>query len=200
MTRLFCHRSPHSIAPKSLLVYCSRQLSQVVLGSLSLLLLSEALATGLTQCSNPRFNPLSAEQGAHPILTNAVPPPTLPPALQVVAEPVNAAVEQVALYVRPAGGKVNIRFINETGAAINYEVIGETQYRTLAGRSQMLLENLPVPTTFTFRRADFGLLQVSLQEDTPASGTLTVRVRETLDFALDRTTIHVDPSGDVSLN
>lgn len=196
MTRLFCHRSPYSISPKLLLVCYSCRLSQIVLGSLSLLLLSEALATGLTQNSNPRFNPLSAERGAHPISANAV--TTIP--LRIAAEPVNAAVEQGSLYVRPAGGKVNIRFINETGAAINYEVIGETQYRTLAGRSQMLLENLPVPTTFTFRRADFGLLQVSLQGNAPASGTLTVRVRETLDFALDRTTIHVEPSGGVVLN
>lgn len=96
-------------------------------------------------------------------------------------------------------GQVDIRFINETGSAIEYQVIGDTQYRSLAGRSEMTLENLRTPTTFTFRRADNGFLQVSLQPNSP-SGTLVMRVRETPNFAIDRTSVYIDQQGKVYLN
>jgi hypothetical protein len=101
--------------------------------------------------------------------------------------------------VTPASGKINLRFINETGSAIDYQVIGDTQYRSLAGRSEMTLENLRLPTTFTFRRADNGFLKVTLYPDSSTS-TLTMRVRETPNFAEDRTSVYVDPSGGVFLN
>jgi hypothetical protein len=100
----------------------------------------------------------------------------------------------------PVNGKVNIHFVNQTGAEINYQVIGETQFRKLAGRSEMTLRDLPLPTTFTFRRQDDGLLQVTLQPDTPAPGTLTMLVRETTDFSIDRTSLYVDKNGGVFLN
>jgi len=102
--------------------------------------------------------------------------------------------------ITPVNGKVTIHFINETGSAIDYQVIDNTEYRSLPGRSQMTLENLATPTTFTFRRADNGFLQVTLQPDSPKAGTLTMRVRETPDFASDRTSVYVDQRGSVYLN
>lgn len=101
--------------------------------------------------------------------------------------------------VTPVNSRVNIRFINETGAAIDYQVIGDTQYRSLPGRSEMTLENLRVPTTFTFRRADNGFLKVTFLPNSP-KGTITVKVNETPDFASDRTSIYVDQFGSVFLN
>jgi hypothetical protein len=100
--------------------------------------------------------------------------------------------------VNPQNGKVNIRFVNETGTNIEYQVISDTEPRVLAGRQSMVLEGLPVPSTLTFRRQDFGFLQVSYQRDIP--GTLTVMVKETPDFASDRTSIYVDPTGKVFFN
>ncbi|MFM7426611.1 MAG: hypothetical protein ACKO7W_16715 [Elainella sp.] len=100
----------------------------------------------------------------------------------------------------PVNGKVTIHFINETGSAIDYQVIDDTEYRSLPGRSQMSLDNLPTPTTFTFRRADNGFLQVTVHPDTPKAGTITLRVRETPSFAEDRTTLYVDQRGKVFLN
>lgn len=102
--------------------------------------------------------------------------------------------------ITPVNGKVTIHFINETGSAIDYQVIDNTEYRSLAGRSQMTLQNLATPTTFTFRRADNGFLQVTLHPDSPKAGTLTMRVRETPDFAADRTSVYVDQRGSVYLN
>jgi hypothetical protein len=101
--------------------------------------------------------------------------------------------------ITPTNGRVNLRFINETGSAIEYQVIGDTEYRTLAGRSEMTLERLRLPTTFTFRRADNGFLRVTLNSDSSA-GTLTLRVRETPNFAEDRTSVYVDQMGGVYLN
>jgi hypothetical protein len=102
--------------------------------------------------------------------------------------------------VTPTNGKVTIHFINETGASIDYQVIGDTQYRSLAGRSEMTLQNLKIPTTFTFRRNDNGFLDVKLYPNSPTAGTLTVRVHETADFTADRTSIYVDQTGGVFLN
>jgi hypothetical protein len=101
--------------------------------------------------------------------------------------------------INPQNGKVNIRFVNETGTNIEYQVISDTEPRVLAGRQSMVLEGLPVPSTLTFRRQDFGFLQVSYQRDLP-SGTLTVMVKETPDFGSDRTSIYVDPTGKVFFN
>ncbi|MBW4467404.1 MAG: hypothetical protein KME07_18415 [Pegethrix bostrychoides GSE-TBD4-15B] len=102
--------------------------------------------------------------------------------------------------ITPVNGRITIHFINETGSAIDYQVIDDTEYRSLPGRSQMTLENLTTPTTFTFRRADNGFLQVTIQPDSPKAGTLTMRVRETPDFAADRTSVYVDQRGSVFLN
>jgi hypothetical protein len=99
----------------------------------------------------------------------------------------------------PVGGKVTIRFVNETGAPIEYQVVGDTEYRTLAGESEMSLRSLPVPTTLTFRRQDAGLLQVRFQADSP-SGTIVVNVSATTDFALDRTTLYIDQAGRIFFN
>lgn len=101
--------------------------------------------------------------------------------------------------ITPVNGRVDIRFVNETGSAIDYQVIGDTEYRSLPGRSEMRLENLHIPTTFTFRRADNGFLQVTLNPDSP-TGTLTMQVRETPNFAADRTSVYIDQKGNVFLN
>ncbi|NJR39974.1 MAG: hypothetical protein HC781_15565 [Leptolyngbyaceae cyanobacterium CSU_1_4] len=99
----------------------------------------------------------------------------------------------------PIEGKVNIRFINETGAVIEYQVVGDTEYRTLAGDGEMILRSLPVATSLTFRRTDSGLLRVQFRADDPP-GTIVVRVSATNDFALDRTTLYIDQQGMIFFN
>jgi hypothetical protein len=99
----------------------------------------------------------------------------------------------------PVNGKVSIQFINETGADIEYQVVGDTEYRTLAGGGEMLLKELPVATSLTFRRKDSGLLQVQFRADDPP-GTIVVRVSATDDFALDRTTLYIDQKGMIFFN
>jgi hypothetical protein len=120
-------------------------------------------------------------------------PTTPPPSSTDQQQPPDTA-------IAPVNGAITIRFVNETGAVIDYEVIGQTEPRTLAGRSEIMLRDLTVPTTFTFRRQDKGFLLVTLQENNPTAGTLTLSVQETADFAADRTSVYIDPTGNVFLN
>ncbi|MBW4515667.1 MAG: hypothetical protein KME11_10625 [Timaviella obliquedivisa GSE-PSE-MK23-08B] len=129
------------------------------------------------------------------------------PGLVMVPIPASASQPQFIAQVTPTpdsamtpvNGRVNIRFINETGADIEYQVVGDTEYRTLAGDGEMILRDLPVATSLTFRRTDSGLLRVQFRADDPA-GTIVVRVSATNDFALDRTTLYIDQQGMIFFN
>jgi hypothetical protein len=100
--------------------------------------------------------------------------------------------------VRPINGTVNLRLINESGANITYQVIGETQPRTLFGQNQITLRSIDTPSTVTFYRPDRGLLMVRPQQVAP--GVLEVRFNPTTNFNMDKTTMTVQPSGAVYLN
>lgn len=139
---------------------------------------------------------IGAISGAIPILDLALPNRVL---AQVDPNTGFTGVQIPYASITPANGRVDIRFINETGSAIEYQVIGDTEYRSLSGRAEMTLENLRLPTTFTFRRADNGFLKVTLYPDS-STNTLTLRVRETPNFSEDRTSVYVDQSGGVYLN
>jgi hypothetical protein len=163
--------------------------------ALSLPLAAIALPTAST--SQPTTSNTAQPQIAQPQI--AQPQIAQPQIAQPqIAQP-TAADDSPDTAINPQNGKVNIRFVNETGTNIEYQVISDTEPRVLAGRQSMVLEGLPVPSTLTFRRQDFGFLQVSYQRDL-SSGTLTVMVKETPDFGSDRTSIYVDPTGKVFFN
>lgn len=153
-----------------------------------------------TEMQSTEMQSTQADSAANPQIDPETNPQTNPQTIaQVDPNTGFTGVQVPAAAVKPVNGTVDIYFINETGATIDYQVIGDTQYRSLAGRSEMRLENLKIPTTFTFRRADNGFLQVSLYPNSP-TGTLTLRVRETADFAADRTSVYIDEKGGVFLN
>lgn len=95
--------------------------------------------------------------------------------------------------------QVNVKLVNQTGAPINYEVIGETNQRSLLGQSSVLLQELNTPRTLTFRRQDGGLLMVSpLMSKTP--GMLVVTFTATTDLGMDKTAMTIQNNGNVFLN
>jgi hypothetical protein len=100
--------------------------------------------------------------------------------------------------VSPSDGRVTIRLINNTNAPISFQAIGDTQIRTLAGRSEIALQGLRIPTTVTFYRQDRGLLMVTPKSS--ESGVLEVTMQETTDFAMDRTALRIENNGSVYLN
>jgi hypothetical protein len=138
--------------------------------------------------------PGSTTEPATPTPTSPVPDSTTEPATPPLPE-----TQQVpSTTIQPLNGRVNIQLNNETAAAVNYQVIGDTNQRSLAGKSAATLQDLKVPTTLTFKRQDGGLLQVTT---TPASeqGTLEVTLRETTDLGTDKSTLRVQEQGGVYL-
>lgn len=101
--------------------------------------------------------------------------------------------------VSPTDGRVSVRLVNQTNAPIVYQVIGDTQLRTLAGRAEVMLQGLRTPTNVAFYRQDRGLLMVTPQGSSQ-NGTLDVTLQETTDFAMDRTSMRIEKNGAVYLN
>lgn len=101
--------------------------------------------------------------------------------------------------VTPVNNQVAITLINQTGATVAYEVVGQTETRTLRGSQTVTLSNLDIPTSLLFRREDNGLLKVTLESDRPA-GFVKVVLSYTEDFAVDRTTLSIDQQGGITVD
>jgi len=101
--------------------------------------------------------------------------------------------------VPPVSGEVNVRLKNETYADVNYQLLGHTKLRTLPGRTTITLQGADVPTTLTLQRLDSGLLDIEPTE-VDDEGTLTLTLRETLDFEESKVVMTIEPSGQVFLN
>jgi hypothetical protein len=101
--------------------------------------------------------------------------------------------------ILPLNGQVNVTLINRTGAAITFQVLGETSPRSLPGRSETTLLSLKTPINLTFHRQDDGLLQVSPLA-TASPGKLEVVFRETTDLSIDKRAMNVQETGNVYLN
>lgn len=95
------------------------------------------------------------------------------------------------------GDRVTITLINQTNAAISYQAIGDTQVRTLPGRTTVTLQGLRVPTTLTLDRQDSGLLNVAPREKSP--GTIEVTLDATTDLGVDSPTLRIESNGSVFL-
>lgn len=119
------------------------------------------------------------------------PKPVIPPAPEAQFVPKT----QVTL----SGNRVNITLINKTNAAISYQAIGDTQIRTLPGRETVTLRELRVPTTLTFDRQDFGLLNITPKQSEKAPGTIEVTLDAATNLAADGTTLRVEDNGSVFL-
>ncbi|MBD2693295.1 hypothetical protein [Anabaena catenula] len=98
-----------------------------------------------------------------------------------------------------ADDKANIVLINDTGADVTYQVIGDTAPRILAGKSRTNLTGLSTPVTVTFQREDRGLLMVT-PKAAREKGTLEVTFKETTDVNQDKSAMIIQANGSVFLN
>ncbi|MDI9636041.1 hypothetical protein QM565_09615 [Geitlerinema splendidum] len=105
----------------------------------------------------------------------------------------------VIARVQPTDGTVNIRLVNSTNANITYEAIGHTQPRTLPGRTDTVLENLPAPVTLTMLRQDNGLIDITPIRNVE-TGVLEVSVREAPSFDDTQGTLEIQQDGRVVVN
>ena len=149
-------------------------LRQIRFEVLAVIVMVGSTVASLSEISTPAF---SAPQPA----ANPAPEAQFTPKTQVVLN----------------GDRVSITLINKTNAAISYQVIGDTQIRTLPGLKTITLQRLQVPTTLTFDRQDFGLLKVTPRQSTP--GTIEVSLDATTSLGADETTMRVEDNGSVFL-
>ncbi len=125
-------------------------------------------------------------------------PSTTPPG-SVLQPPLPSQLQAPSAIITPNNGIVNVTLMNQTGASINYQVIGDTNQRSLPGKSNVVLQGLKTPVTLTFRRQDGGLLKVSPQAASEP-GMLSVTFTQTTDFGTDRNSMRIQRNGSVFLN
>lgn len=100
--------------------------------------------------------------------------------------------------VKPGLTKISLKLVNKTNTLINYQVIGDTQQRTLGEKSQVVLENIKIPVNMTYQRADGGFLLVFPNAINP--NTLELTFTATNDSNLDTKTMEIQTQGGVFLN
>ena len=172
------------------------------LGALSASLLVSlstiALAGGPPPQGKPTAQPATTGPAtAQPATTqpNATPaaPQTTPQTMAPARFPLPSA------RVEPSEGVVTIKLVNTTNAVISYQVVGDTQPRTLGEQSEIQLKGLKTPVTITYQREDGGLLMVRPQA-TATPGFLQVSFSATTDLSVDTKSMNVQAEGGVFLN
>jgi hypothetical protein len=117
----------------------------------------------------------------------------------VVQLPLPENQTQVAANVGLTAGKVNIMLKNNTNAPITYQVLGNTPPRTLLGRQEIVLRELPAPVSIPIYRQDGGLLLVTPRAS-DRFGMLEVNLDETNNFSSQQSALTIDNQGRVLLN
>ncbi|MEG4943983.1 hypothetical protein [Microcoleus sp. F4-D5] len=97
----------------------------------------------------------------------------------------------------PLNGKVNVRLTNKTNDRLFYQVVGQTNRRSLAENSTVALSALTLPASIIFRRQDGAFLKPNLKPG--AEGTVEVRLDETNDLDLNKTSLRIRNDGAIFL-
>lgn len=126
--------------------------------------------------------------------TTAFPPTPVDSTVQPLPEELGPAIAQVT----PQNQQVNVTLTNDTQAAITYEVIGQTDRRTLNGRDTVVLRGLALPTTISTVRNDSGLLNFNTAID--EAGQLQVTLDENPQFNEVQGVLQIQEDGEVFLN
>ncbi|MCG6133613.1 MAG: hypothetical protein MET45_02960 [Nostoc sp. LLA-1] len=126
---------------------------------------------------------------------------TLPASSQTtgIQPPLPEQQQAPSMTIALVDGRVNVKLVNDSGAEVTYQVIGDTSPRSLEGRSDATLQGLQAPVTITFYRKDGGLLEITPQPSAER-GMMEVRLNETTDVAQDINTIQIQNNGTVLLN
>lgn len=105
--------------------------------------------------------------------------------------------QPVLATIVPQMGKVDVMLKNATNTPITYQVLGNTQQRTLAARAEIMLQALPAPATLTFLRSDGGLVNaVPIGNSEP--GVLDLTLNGAMGLSDSQTTVRIQSSGKVN--
>ncbi|HEY9875032.1 MAG TPA: hypothetical protein V6D12_16465, partial [Candidatus Obscuribacterales bacterium] len=131
------------------------------------------------------------------------PPPRplleIPPANLGPSPPLPEQLGPPSATITPFNDMVNVKLVNETGAVITFQVLSDTNERSLPGRADVTLRNLKTPVNITFQRPDGGLILVIPQADSEP-GMLRVTLRETTNLGDDKKAMTIEENGNVFLN
>lgn len=100
--------------------------------------------------------------------------------------------------VMPMENAISVSMFNETNAPINYQVLGETEPRTLMGGETVLLQGLPLPSTITTFREDEGLVDIKAMGEGP--GMLKVMLSAQPMLSSNQGVLRIQEDGQVFLN
>ena len=109
--------------------------------------------------------------------------------------------EPVAV-VMPTEETINVRLINGTNAAIDYQAVGYTENQTLEGGEKHTMINLPVPVVIRSARQDDGFIKILPLTDEDKDGVLEVTLEEDPDFYDDDNlgVLRIEEDGSVYVN
>lgn len=131
---------------------------------------------------------------AAPMVTD----PIVNPPVGASGVPLPESRAQAVVIASPINNQLNLSLVNNTGALVTYEVLGDTQPRELMPDESAMLQDLPLPKTVTLVRPDAGLLDIAGEsmEDGMLQISLSAETR------LDNTqgVIRIQPDGQVFVN
>lgn len=121
-----------------------------------------------------------------PLMTQVQPTQPLSP------EEAQTAITNITL----TANQVNVRLRNTTNTPITYQVIGQTQPRTLDRKKEIMLKELPVPVSITLLRPDGGLIKV-IPAKKSESGVLGLMLHEAIGLNDSQNTVRIKSNGEV---
>jgi serine/threonine protein kinase len=98
----------------------------------------------------------------------------------------------------PNSSRVDVSLVNATGTVVSYQVLGNTDERSLYADMRSNLRGLPAPANVSFYRPDRGPIEVSIK--TLAPGKIEVILRRGDGPDKDHSFITVQDSGKVTLD
>ena len=98
----------------------------------------------------------------------------------------------------PSSGRVDVALVNATGTVVSYQVLGNTDERSLYADMRSNLRGLPAPANVSFYRPDRGPIEVSTK--TVAPGKIEVTLRRGNGSDTDHSFMTVQDSGKVTLD
>jgi serine/threonine protein kinase len=111
----------------------------------------------------------------------------------------NEGVDRKAVAaVSPSGGRVDVSLVNATGTVVSYQVLGNTDERSLYADMRSNLRGLPAPANVSFYRPDRGPIVVNTRTIGPNKIEVTLRRGNGPDD--DHSFLTVQESGKVILN
>jgi hypothetical protein len=91
---------------------------------------------------------------------------------------------------------VNVQLKNMTNTQITYQAVGHTPQRSLLGKTDLVLQDLPTPVTITFLRPDAGFVRVTMAT-VAESGVLVLTLDEATSLSDSQTSVRVQSNGNV---